>query len=227
MNETTKTKKLWSDKHRVIFQGNGIDIGCGPDPIFPDVRPFDVEHGDANHITAYVQEQFDFVFSSHCLEHMHDPHRTIQEWFKLVKPGGYMLFIVPDEDLYEQGIFPSIFNTDHKATFTIKKHKSWSPVSVNVLDLVHSLDDGELVEIVLHDVNYDRRRLRHGSVFKRDGFVVGLLSGLYKMLQPSSRTLVPSVSERIFIRLNRYVMHDQTFNGDALAQIQCIVRKRV
>ncbi|MDD2307942.1 MAG: hypothetical protein PHP53_24780, partial [Prolixibacteraceae bacterium] len=72
MNETTKTKKLWSDLERSIFSGKGIDIGCGPDPVTKDVQHFDFEHGDANHITKYVREEFDFVYASHCLEHMHE-----------------------------------------------------------------------------------------------------------------------------------------------------------
>src|SRR5260221_7032838 len=42
--------------------------------------------------------------------------------------------------LYEQGVFPSRFNGDHKSTFTISKASSWSPVSVNVLDLVTETD---------------------------------------------------------------------------------------
>jgi hypothetical protein len=58
MDETTKTKKLWGDLERSIFVGKGIDIGCGPDPVTENVRHFDVEHGDANHITQYVQDNF-------------------------------------------------------------------------------------------------------------------------------------------------------------------------
>ena len=39
---------------------------------------------------------------------------------------------VPDEDLYEQGQFPSTYNVDHKWTFTILKTTSWSPCSLNL-----------------------------------------------------------------------------------------------
>jgi hypothetical protein len=48
--------------------------------------------------------------------------------------------LIPDEDLYEQGIWPSQFNADHKHTFTIYKSKSWSPVSINVLDMLSRSD---------------------------------------------------------------------------------------
>ena len=139
MNETSKTIKLWRDFEKSLILGSGIDIGCGPDPISPTVKTFDIGDGDANNITQYVAEQFDFVYSSHCLEHMQDPKKALMEWWKLVKIGGHLILIVPDEDLYEQGNFPSCFNGDHKSTFTLSKTTSWSPVSHNILDLASAL----------------------------------------------------------------------------------------
>src|SRR4051812_17208610 len=105
MNETSKTKLIWGSLERSILVGQGIDIGCGEDPVIPNARRFDVEDGDANNILEYVKGKFDFVYSSHCLEHMHDPRKTLQDWWELVKPGGHLILIVPDEDLYEQGVF--------------------------------------------------------------------------------------------------------------------------
>jgi hypothetical protein len=62
--------------------------------------------------------------------------------------------MVPDEDLYEQGVWPSIFNDDHKHTFTIRKAKSWSPKSINVVDLI-DLYGVKPIKIELVDTNYD------------------------------------------------------------------------
>jgi len=47
-----------------------------------------------------------------------------------------LIITVPDEDMYEGGVFPSRWNEDHKHTFTIHKAKSWSPVSINIIDLL-------------------------------------------------------------------------------------------
>src|ERR1035437_9566258 len=80
MNESTKAKAHWGAVEKAATQGNGIDIGCGPDPVTPGARRFDLEHGDANVVSQYVKEQFDFVYSSHCLEHMYDPRMTILDW---------------------------------------------------------------------------------------------------------------------------------------------------
>jgi SAM-dependent methyltransferase len=219
MNETTKSRQLWGELEKSILTGKGIDIGCGPDPVTPNVCKFDVESGDANEITKYVQDEFDFVFSSHCLEHMRNPREAIQDWWKLVRPGGHLFFIVPDEDLYEQGVFPSRFNRDHKATFTISKMKSWSPVSINVLDLVHLLPGAQLVNLVLQDVGYDRRQLKHGPLSPAR-FWVGRACGKYICLT-GRLPEKPALARKVLLRF----LDDQTLRPDALAQIQCIVKK--
>jgi SAM-dependent methyltransferase len=219
MDETSKTKKLWGELERSILTGKGIDIGCGPDPLTPEVYGFDKEAGDANEITKYVREEFDFVFSSHCLEHMNNPRKAIQQWWKLVRPGGHLFFIVPDEDLYEQGVFPSRFNRDHKATFTISKTKSWSPVSINVLDLVNTLPGAQLVNVALQDVGYDRRRLKHSQ----PSFVKRWVGRVYgRCFRSNGRSSGNGgVARRALLRF----LEDQTRGPEAVAQIQCIVKK--
>lgn len=218
MDETSKSKQHWGRLEWSVLEGKGIDIGCGPDPITPAARAFDVQDGDANVITRHVHEQFDFVYSSHCLEHMHDPRAALREWWQLVRPGGHLFFIVPDEDLYEQGVFPSRFNPDHKATFTISKARSWSPVSHNVLDLALELPGGRLVRIALQDQGYDRTLLRHGD----DGSAVArFIKRQYRSLGRRAHLRLRAL-ERF---LDRLTVVDQTSTHGACAQIQCIVRK--
>jgi SAM-dependent methyltransferase len=162
MNEMAKTRAIWTPEEAAILVGDGIDIGCGSEKVKPTARGFDTKDGDANCITKHVSGQFDYVFSSHCLEHMLDPYSTICDWWSIVKPGGHLFFIVPDEDLYEQGFWPSRFNPDHKWTFTISKDKSWSPKSVNLLDVCigYQAQGAEIVCLKLQDHGYDRSRLR-------------------------------------------------------------------
>ena len=130
--------------------GDGIDIGAGADsvgnygPLFPhvrSVRPWDVPDGDAMLMAGVADASLDFVHSSHCLEHLADPYTALFHWIRICRPGGHLIVVVPDEDLYEQGVFPSTFNPDHKWTFTIGKRQSWSPRSVNVLDLLSRFND--------------------------------------------------------------------------------------
>jgi SAM-dependent methyltransferase len=139
------------------FVGNGIDIGGKPDPLLlykelfcqiKSVKTWDWEDGDAQFLASVPDGKYDFVHSSHCLEHLIDPQEGLKSWFRIVRPGGYLIVTVPDEDLYEQGIFPSTFNKDHKWTFTIFKHTSWSNRSINILDLMRELgEEAELVRV--------------------------------------------------------------------------------
>lgn len=129
MGETIKSWQLSGDLERSVLAGNGIDMGCGTDPVEPDVRRIDTEHGYASETTRFVREQYDFVYSSHCLEHRRDPGKTLGEWWKRVKARGRRFFLVSDEDLYVQGNFPGQFNPEPKTTFARAKSKCWSPVS--------------------------------------------------------------------------------------------------
>ena len=147
------------DFARRYFVGDGVDIGGKPDPLclyqelFPlmrSVRTWDWEDGDAQKMASAADDSFDFVHSSHCLEHLHDPFEGLRNWLRVVRPGGHVIVTIPDEDLYEQGVFPSTFNLDHKVTFTLFKQKSWSRKSVNVIDLVASLGPAaELIKLEL------------------------------------------------------------------------------
>ncbi|HEX4879631.1 MAG TPA: class I SAM-dependent methyltransferase [Limnobacter sp.] len=128
-----------------FFKGHGLDVGGGNDSLalylefFPLVRNlivYEREQGDGQYLANVPDNAFDFVYSSHCLEHLVDPAVALGNWLRVLKPGGHLVFQVPDEDLYEQGVWPSRFNNDHKHTFTMAKAQSWSPVSINVLDLI-------------------------------------------------------------------------------------------
>jgi SAM-dependent methyltransferase len=146
------------------FVGDGIDIGGAPDPLsiyaqfFPrmgQVRIWDRGDGDAQFLAGVPDEHFDFVHSSHCLEHLVDPATGLQNWFRIVRPGGHLVVIVPDEDLYEQGVFPSTYNTDHKWTFTIAKRRSWSGKSCNVVELIAALGEAaDLRKLECLDATY-------------------------------------------------------------------------
>jgi SAM-dependent methyltransferase len=134
--------------HQQYFVGHGLDIGGRPDPLdlyaelfsrVLTVRTWDLDDGDAQFLAGVADASYDFVHSSHCLEHLQDPGEALSHWLRVVKPGGHVIVLVPDEDLYEQGRFPSTFNHDHRWTFTMHKTRSWSPRSINVLSLVSTL----------------------------------------------------------------------------------------
>lgn len=144
--------------HSRYFVGHGIDIGGEPDPlaqyvgVFPlmqQVDTWDVENGDAQVMDGVPDGRFDFVHSSHCLEHMVDVKTALRNWTRIVRPGGYLIVTVPDEDLYERGEWPSTYNADHKWSFTVCKRASHMPKSINVVDLVTEFSESLELERLL------------------------------------------------------------------------------
>lgn len=218
MKESSKSKRWFSDAQRRVLKGRILDIGAGDDPVTPDAVVFDLPQGDANRITAFEPGSFDCVYSSHCLEHMHDPVATLANWWSLVRPGGHLFLIVPDEDLYEQGMFPSRFNHDHKSTFTLGKKKSWSPRSFNVFELCAELPGAQVEGIVLNDIGYDRGNTYHGV---RQRGPLRPLRRFYESL--AKRGMMPRLPAFERQTASNFV-RDQTA-GEAMAQIEAVVRK--
>jgi SAM-dependent methyltransferase len=167
---------FWDD----VFVGRGLDIGSGGDPLkgnwwgkVVSVDTFDRKDGDAQDILRYLLEKkgyYDFVHSSNCLEHMADPEKAIIQWFDLVRPGGHLVITVPDEDLYEQGVWPSRWNKGHRHSFTIWKRSSWNrEASINIVELLPGLAGHVIRRLQIADSGYDRTRTGVDQTMPRDG----------------------------------------------------------
>jgi SAM-dependent methyltransferase len=145
------------------LKGKGIDIGAGPDPLVVldgTVKGYDFKQGDANFMEDQKDNIYDFVYSSHCLEHMKSVRTSLFNWCRILKPGGYLYVTVPDFELYEKLNWPSNFNLDHKFSFS----KDYKRSDVNRINHYHMVEDLEpllnsynvnLIEAVLQDEGYD------------------------------------------------------------------------
>jgi SAM-dependent methyltransferase len=126
------------------LRGNGIDVGGGHDGIaqfalllgFDSCRNWDFPDGDAQYLAGVPDSHYDFLYSSHCLEHMVDPRIALVNWVRVVRPGGYIVVSIPDEEMYEHLQWPSKYNSDHKWSFTIYRAVPRLPKSLNVFDLL-------------------------------------------------------------------------------------------
>jgi SAM-dependent methyltransferase len=228
MDEAKKTNRVRSAGfRRRYFAGTVIDIGCGTDLVCDDATPFDQAQGDAQRILDYFgPESFDTVHSSHCLEHMADVTAALTQWWALVKPGGHLVLVVPHEDLYEQGAWPSLFNRDHKATFRVGKKGSWSPVSFDIGELVEHLPRANIIEICVQDAGLDHSLLRR-RVSAVEQVLFKASASRQKMFNALMRRGLPLYRLGLALeRMERYFGKpiDQTL-GDALAQIQVVARK--
>lgn len=179
MNELSKSiiRRLSNPNFLIkYFVGHGIDVGGGNDSLekynylFPNiksVRNYDRPDGDAQTMSDVKDDVFDFLHSSHCLEHLDSPVKGFNNWLRIVKPGGYLIITVPDEDLYEQGVFPSTWSNEHNWTFTIYKENSWNnDKSINIIDLIKKSYNPILVEkIELLNYTFDARKLREDQTY--------------------------------------------------------------
>ncbi len=77
-------------------QGRGIDIGAGLWPL-PGSTPVDLERGPglARTISDFANESLEYVFSSHCLEHIEDWQEALTKWMEKIRPGGILFLYLP------------------------------------------------------------------------------------------------------------------------------------
>lgn len=98
-------------------RGRGIDVGCGHRKVSPDCIGVDVtargeqgEHGvvaqqtsvadvqaSGDDLRMFADGELDFVVSRHNLEHYVDVVKTLVEWRRVLRPGGVLAVVVPDE----------------------------------------------------------------------------------------------------------------------------------
>lgn len=123
MKETAKCKAMRAARGDFVkyLHGNGIDIGAGDDVLEIEsgtVHGWDLKDGDAQLLSSVVDASLDFVYSSHCLEHMRSVEEALSNWTRVLKQKGYLYLVVPDYILYEKLTWPSVYNTDHKQSFS-------------------------------------------------------------------------------------------------------------
>lgn len=109
-------------------QGLGLDIGCGRRTAWPKMigvdslkdmgglknKPGDVSIiAESDNLHMVTDASMDYVFSSHNLEHMADRHKTLKEWARVIKTGGYMVLYLPSANFYPKVGEPGA-NPDHK-----------------------------------------------------------------------------------------------------------------
>lgn len=131
-------------------RGLGLDLGCGAIKGFPhwigidnrkDTALFNVEMNpdlsvpDASDLKFLASQQYDFIFSSHLLEHIEDYKKALKEWWRLVKPGGYLNLYLPHKDYYPN-IGVEGANPDHKHDF----------LPQDIIDAMKEIGGWDLVE---------------------------------------------------------------------------------
>jgi SAM-dependent methyltransferase len=96
---------------------------------------------EASDLGRIPSASYDFVLSSHCLEHIANPLKALAEWVRVLKVGGLLVLVVP----HKEGTF------DHRRPVTSLKHM------IDDLDAqVDESDATHLDEILrMHDLARD------------------------------------------------------------------------
>jgi predicted SAM-dependent methyltransferase len=87
-----------------ICSGAGVDIGCKKKEwAFPGAQPIDIDLNDEWDAYNLPCTGYDYIFSSHCLEHLDDEFQAVQYWYDSLREGGVLFLYLPHPDcLYWQ-----------------------------------------------------------------------------------------------------------------------------
>jgi SAM-dependent methyltransferase len=80
-------------------KGKGVDVGSGHWPL-PGAIALDAARGPgkARSIREFEPASLDYVFSSHCLEHIAAWQEELDLWIAAIKPGGVLFLYLPHPD---------------------------------------------------------------------------------------------------------------------------------
>jgi ADP-heptose:LPS heptosyltransferase/predicted SAM-dependent methyltransferase len=108
------------------LRGRGLDLGAGDFKILPHAISVDnMNHAqfgftvrpdvmcDVSKMDVFGSQSMDWVYSSHTLEHVEDMEIALKEWWRLVKPNGFLILYLPHKDFYPHMGQPGA-NPDHK-----------------------------------------------------------------------------------------------------------------
>ncbi|MBD3196223.1 MAG: methyltransferase domain-containing protein [Candidatus Lokiarchaeota archaeon] len=79
-------------------KGKGLDIGGFGNWCLDNATPINItieDEYDAYHLPF---ERFDFIFSSHTLEHLENPIKALEIWINHLKEGGLLFLYLPHPD---------------------------------------------------------------------------------------------------------------------------------
>ena len=120
---------------------------------------------DAVNITNVNNENYDFCFSSHSLEHIANPLKAINEWLRIIKKDGYIILVVPEKS----GCFDHKRNYSLFSTLLTQYEKNIGEDDLSTLDEIlmnHDLSKdppaGNFISFKKRSLdNYNNRCLHH------------------------------------------------------------------
>jgi len=80
-------------------KGRGIDIGAGAWPLEGAFAIENIPEENAYKLDRFPDASLDFIFSSHCVEHLEKWPEALLLWIKKLKSGGILFLYMPHESM--------------------------------------------------------------------------------------------------------------------------------
>lgn len=123
-------------------KGVGYDIGCNrKEWAMEGAIPIDLNFPDQWDAFNLPLKQVDYIFSSHCLEHIPSWIDAMDYWYQTLKPGGVLFLYLPH---YDQEYWRPWNNRKHLHVFTpeiiidFMKDRGYNNILNSERDLNHS-----------------------------------------------------------------------------------------
>ena len=164
-----KTKKYKSETSKSrenlikFCIGDGADLGFGGDKIKPEAIGIDLEipyaitgtdkvqlHGDARNLKWFKNEVLDYVYSGHLLEDFENKIHVMLEWSRVLKVGGNLVLLLPDEQAYRKHCEKTsqIYNEHHKDPVFDKDEIKAIVETIGNLEVIHESE-------IINDYNFE------------------------------------------------------------------------
>jgi len=80
-------------------KGKGLDIGGYFKCTFPDATPINILNSDGFDAYHLPEEKYNYIFSSHTLEHLHDYVGVLKYWKEHLEERGTLFLYLPHPDM--------------------------------------------------------------------------------------------------------------------------------
>ncbi|WPF88252.1 methyltransferase domain-containing protein [Cyanobacterium aponinum AL20118] len=125
--------------HNTVWEGS---INEGNSFIFNKSKTPGCQYvAEASNLEFIRNSSYDFVLSSHCIEHLANPIQGLSEWIRVLKENGLLVLVVPHKD----GTF------DHRRPVTSLEHL--------IQDFDNQIDESDMTHLEeilrLHDLSKD------------------------------------------------------------------------
>ena len=189
-----------SDSDKVIY-----DLGCSTFKTIDRAIGVDIENKEGVDLVSSIDDlptvandSVDVILASHIIEHLADTGKLLKEWHRILKPGGRIVFILPDDEVVDT-LSPPLSNGLHLQAFT---RQQWA-------DTVKKFDGLEMTELVtsMEGWSFGGVIIKRLSILPKITFVLPTLGreeGLIRCLKSIENLNYPEDKIEVIVKPDSY-----------------------